>query len=84
MLTIEETLNSEVPQARYLVLELAGLLDRLDDAAMRDNRSVATDTRIRTLHRVLELLCADGMTNRAEQVLRTYSEIEPPTPASQR
>ena len=83
MLKLEETLAAELPQSRYLVLELAALLDRLDEAAQREQRSLAGDARLRILDRVLDVLSvAADKANRAERVLRIYCEAEAPTPGA--
>jgi hypothetical protein len=85
MLNLEETLTSELPQARYLVLELAALLDRLDEAAQRDKCSLSGDERMRNLRSALNTLnTPTSKSNRVEQILRVYSETEPPTPDSRR
>jgi hypothetical protein len=81
MLNLEETLKSELPQARYLVLELAALLDRLDEAAQRDHRSLDADVPMRSLRAALVTLCTPaGPTGRAEQVLLACSDTDAAIP----
>lgn len=81
MLNLDESLRSELPQARYLVLELAALLDRLAEAAQRDKRTLVGDVRLRHLHSALDVLSSPGGTSsHAEQILRLYSETEPLVP----
>ena len=75
MLNLEQALDSEILQARHLVLELAALLDRLDDAARRaDVSRPDADPRVAALRRALDVLTTAGPPTRAETILRLYSD----------
>ncbi len=76
MTRLRETIDREWLQGRFLVLELAALLDRLDVAAAKNESAARTDRRIELLHRALAELAAPSATpNRAERLLELYSEL---------
>ena len=73
MLTFDDTLRTELPQARYLVLELAALLDRLDAAAAREGKTAGADARVRRIATAIATL-ASPQADRVEDILRADSE----------
>ena len=77
MLTFEQTVRGEVLQARYLTLELASLLDRLDEAAARSGCSPADDPAVRQMIDAVRMLAApSAKPDRAERLLRHYTGPE--------
>ncbi len=86
MLTYAQTTEREFLQARYLVLELAAVLDRLQEAAARDGTPVAaipaqltSDPKLQCLLHSLRLLTPNLPTpNRAEQILNIYAGVPAP------
>lgn len=77
MLNFEQTLKHETLQARYLILELAATLDRLDEAAARDSRATAKDARVKQMAEAIAILSApSAKPDRAERILRLYSDPE--------
>jgi len=74
MLTFDQTVSAEFLQSRYLVLELAAVLDRIDEAAAREGRTAA-DPRLRFVQQAIEIIAAPaGRPDRVERILRVYSE----------
>jgi hypothetical protein len=74
MLTYEQTVRSEFLQGRYLVLELAALLDRVDEAAGRSGVSPSDDPAVRQLIEAVSLLTQpSAKADRAERLLRHYT-----------
>jgi len=74
MLNFDSILASELPQARYLVLELAGLLDRVQEAAQREGRTLSSDPRLDALAQALTVLQTQfDEPDRAERILRLQS-----------
>jgi hypothetical protein len=77
MLTYEQTVRSEFLQARYLILELAALLDRVDEAAGRSGVSPSDDPGMRQLIDAVRVLAEpSAKPDRAERLLRHYSGPE--------
>ncbi len=82
MMSFDKMLASELPYSRYLVLELAAVLDRLDAAAESDHRTGPPDSRLLLLMRAISQLELDkSRTDRTESVLRVYSDAESGTKA---
>jgi hypothetical protein len=78
MLNLEQTLAFELPQARFLVLELAAVLDRLDEAAARspDAKAAADDPRLQSLRAALEVLNAKAASaDRVQRILHGFSDL---------
>jgi len=76
MLNLQQTIDREWLQGRYLVLELAALLDRLEVVAARDTSSKPEDPRIVMLRRAIEQLPLSGQAQaRTERILKLYSEL---------
>lgn len=77
MLTFEQTVRAELLQARYLILELASLLDRVDESAARSGCSAADDPTLRQMTEAVRVLAAPSpKPDRAERLLRHYSGPE--------
>ncbi|HEX2972184.1 MAG TPA: hypothetical protein VHP11_07615 [Tepidisphaeraceae bacterium] len=77
MLNFEQTIKNETLQARYLILELAAILDRLDEAAARDSRSAGDDARVKQMAEAIAVLATPSeKPDRAERILRQYSDPE--------
>lgn len=77
MLNLEETINREFLQGRYLALELAALLDRLDEAAARSQPRSADERRLIPLRQAIAILAAPSAApDRAERILRLYTEAQ--------
>lgn len=77
MRTFDQTVNAELLEGRYLVLELAALLDRVDEAAARERRTNAEDERLRNLKEAIAVIAAKSTRpDRAERILRIYSDPE--------
>ena len=77
MLTFEETVRGELLQARYLVLELASLQDRVDEAASRSGCSPADDPAVRQMFDAVRMLAVPtAKPDRTERLLRHYSGPE--------
>jgi len=77
--TFDQTVNAELLEGRYLVLELAALLDRLDEAAAREGQPNAQDERLRNLFEAIAILASRAVKpDRAERILRLYSDPEQP------
>ena len=75
MLNFDENIRSELPHARYLVLELAALLDRLDTAAGKERVSAGADSRLKALRAALAILNEPtAKSDRVERILRADSE----------
>lgn len=73
MLTYQETAEREFLQARYLVLELAAVLDRLDEAQAREGAK--EDPKLRPLWEAIKVLAAKSpQPDRTERILRTYAD----------
>ena len=70
MLNFEDTIRNELPTARYLILELAALLDRLDAASARDGKDAGSDARVMAMRSALSALANPQQSgDRAEQFL---------------
>jgi hypothetical protein len=77
VLTFEQTVRAELLQARYLILELASLLDRVDESAARSGCSPADDPIMRQMIDAVKMLAApSAKPDRAERLLRHYSGPE--------
>ncbi len=77
MWSYEQTVSNELLNGRYLVLELAALLDRLEEAAARDKKPAAGDARLSTLRDAVALIASRAdQPNRAERILRLYTAPE--------
>ena len=77
MLSFDQTVAGEVLNARYHVLELAALLDRLDEAAKREGRASAADVRLKPLFEALAVVAGKSdRPDRAERILRLYTNPE--------
>ena len=77
MLTLEQTLQQDFLQARFLLLELAALLDRADLAASRSNASATSHPNLQTILAALQILASPSLQpNRAQQILRLFSGPE--------
>ena len=75
--TFDQTVNGELLQGRHLVLELAALLDRIDESAAREGRGSANDQRLGELRQAIGLIAQPaGRPDRAERILRIYSDPE--------
>ena len=75
MQTLQQTIEREWLEGRYLVLELAALLDRLDEAAKRDGRNIPADLRLRRLADAIAVIASpSSQPDRAERILRIYSD----------
>lgn len=76
MLDLKQTVDREWLQGRFLVLELAAMLDRLDDVAAGEQRVCPEDRRIAVLRRALaELPLTEPGRGRCERILHLYSEL---------
>lgn len=76
MLNLQQTVDREWLQGRFLVLELAALLDRLEAVSARQASSGPEDPRIAVLRRaVAELPTAGRGQARTERILAMYSEL---------
>lgn len=74
MLSFDQTVAAEFLQSRYLALELAAVLDRLDEAAAREGRPAA-DQRLRFVQEAIQIIAAPSpRPDRVERILRVYSE----------
>ncbi len=74
MLNLQQTVDREWLEGRLHVLELAGLLDRLE--ALQAESGAAEDPRIAILRRAIdELPKAKGPQSRTERILRLYSQL---------
>ena len=78
MLNYTQTLERETLQARYLVLELAATLDRLDEAASREGRNTKTvDPRLQVLLDAIGMIATPTATpNRTPRILERYANPE--------
>ncbi len=77
MRTFDQTVDAELLEGRYLVLELAALLDRVDEAAAREGRADSRDARLANLKSAIEVIASGGgRPDRAERILRIYSDPE--------
>jgi hypothetical protein len=75
--TFEQTVNADLLEGRYLALELAALLDRLDEAAAREGRRDARDDRMKNLGEAIAVISKpSAKADRAERILRIYSDPE--------
>lgn len=76
MLNLQQTVDREWLQGRFLVLELAALLDRLEAAAARETSPTPEDPRIAILRRAIaQLPSAPHVQARTERILALYSEL---------
>ena len=76
MLNLQQTVDREWLQGRFLVLELAALLDRLEAVTARETCPGPEDHRIALLRRAVEELPLAGqMQPRTERILGLYSEL---------
>ncbi len=77
MRTFDQTVDAELLEGRYLVLELAALLDRIDEAAAREGRANSQDPRLANLKSAIEVIASrSARPDRAERILRIYSDPE--------
>ncbi len=77
MLNFNQTVQAEFLQARYLILELAAVLDRLDEAAARSGCSSSDNATVRHLSDAIKTLASPSPTpDRAERLLRHYAGPE--------
>ena len=82
MTSLRDTIDREWLTGRFLVLELAALLDRLEAPATADEPAEREDARIDLLHRALaELASPQAAAGRVERVLMLYSELSAPASA---
>lgn len=78
MLSLDQTAQREWLQARYHILELAALLDRLDVAAQREHRAAGDHPRVVQIREALGAVCqAGGSPERVEAVLLHYTKAVP-------
>jgi len=75
MQTFTQTLDYEFLQARYLLLEVAGILDRLDEAAIHDGGGVREDVRLARIKQAIGQIDAPAnQPDRVERILQIFSE----------
>ncbi len=76
MRTYDQTVTAEILESRYLVLELAAILDRLDEAAAREGCS-SSDARLKNLGDAIAVIAGrSDRADRAERILKIYSDPE--------
>ena len=77
MLSPKETLDTYYLEARRDLLEVAALLDRYDQAVLRDGQKADDERKLQILREAMNLLAQPDHpnANRAEQLLEHFSKI---------
>lgn len=77
MLSPKETLDTYYLEARRDLLEVAALLDRYDQAVLRDGQKADDERKLQILREAMNLLAQPHhpKANRAEQLLEHFSKI---------
>ena len=77
MLSPKETLDTYYLEARRDLLEVAALLDRYDQAVLRDGQKADDERKLQILREAMSLLAKTDhpKANRAEQLLEHFSKI---------
>jgi hypothetical protein len=77
MLSPKETLDTYYLEARRDLLEVAALLDRYDQAVLRDGQKADDERKLQILREAMSLLAQPDHPkgNRAEQLLEHFSKI---------
>ena len=77
MLSPKETLDTYYLEARRDLLEVAALLDRYDQAVLRDGQKADDERKLQILREAMSLLANTDYpkANRAEQLLEHFSKI---------
>ena len=74
MYTAEQVLDHEYLEARCMLIEVAGILDRYDRAVTKEGTD-GSDKRLEQLYESLSLLAArNAAPNRSERLLMLFSE----------
>ncbi len=75
MLTADQVLETYYPDARWMLIEVAAMLDRYDRAAANDPQSVDPhDPRLESLRGLIRILAEESsQPDRAERMLRLLS-----------
>jgi hypothetical protein len=75
MLSFDQTLEREWLQARFHILELAAILDRVDGRAPDDPQKLGEAPRLLEMRQALSILTAPAPAlDRAERILLLYSD----------
>jgi len=77
MLSPKETLDTYYLEARRDLLEVAALLDRYDQAVLRDGQKADDERKLQILCEAMSLLAQPDhpKSNRTEQLLEHFSKI---------
>jgi len=77
MLSPKEILDTYYLEARRDLLEVAALLDRYDQAVLRDGQKADDEKKLQILREAMSLLAQPDhpKVNRAEQLLEHFSKI---------
>jgi len=77
MLSPKETLDTYYLEARRDLLEVAALLDRYDQAVLRDGQKADDERKLQILREAMSLLAQPDHpnANRTEQLLEHFSKI---------
>ena len=77
MLSPKETLDTYYLEARRDLLEVAALLDRYDQAVLRDGQKADDERKLQILREAMSLLAQSDhpKANRAEKLLEHFSKI---------
>ena len=77
MLSPKETLDTYYLEARRDLLEVAALLDRYDQAVIREGQKSDDESKLQILREAMSLLAQPDHpnANRAEQLLEHFSKI---------
>lgn len=69
MLNFDSIVTREWLQGRYHLLEIAAMLDRMDQAAKREGLCAEKDQRVEQLRKALDLIAHTQDGSRAERIL---------------
>lgn len=79
MLNFDSIVTREWLQGRYHLLEIAAMLDRMDQAAKREGLCAEKDQRVEQLRNALNIIAQTQDGSRAERILMMFCDADQPS-----
>ncbi|MBL63591.1 MAG: hypothetical protein CMI30_09325 [Opitutae bacterium] len=75
MLKPQEVLDRYYLETRCMLLETAAVLDRYDAAVEREGSTATDELKLDVLHKALQVLAEPKSRDRAEELLKVFTEV---------